>query len=90
VGNGIPKPNDLDYVKYYSNDDEKKITTTKLLDKEALKKMPKGNVTTFFLKVLLIWSSKQIERIDRERLHNFKWSAYADIYNDGDLDVINT
>jgi hypothetical protein len=43
VGNGIPKrPNDLDYVKYYSNDQIKsKITTTKLLDKEALKKMPK-------------------------------------------------
>jgi hypothetical protein len=55
-------------VKYYSNDQIKSKTTTKLLDKEALKKMPKGNVTNYFLKVLLIWSSKQIERLDRERL----------------------
>ena len=47
VCNGIPKrPNDLDYVKYFSNDQIKtKISSTKLLDKEALRKMPNGKVT---------------------------------------------
>lgn len=44
VCNGIPKrPNDLDYIKYFSNEQIKtKIATTKLLDKQALKKMTKG------------------------------------------------
>jgi hypothetical protein len=48
VCNGIPKrPNDLDYVKYQNDQIKSKITTTKLLDKVALKNAF-GNVIIFF------------------------------------------
>jgi enediyne biosynthesis protein E4 len=91
VCNGIPKrPNDLDYVKYLSNDQIKtKINTTKLLDKEALKRMPKGNVSNYIFE-----GTSNIDFIDKSGI----WiendsiissgSTYADIDNDGDLDLI--
>jgi hypothetical protein len=91
VCNGIPKrPNDLDYVKYYSNDQIKsKITTTKLLDKEALKRMPSGNVANYIFQ-----GSKNLEFVNKSNI----WiendsiisngSGYADLDNDGDLDIV--
>jgi hypothetical protein len=91
VCNGIPKrPNDLDYVKYYSNDQIKsKITTTKLLDKVALKKMPSGNVANYIFQ-----GSKNLEFLNQSNV----WiendsiisngSGYADLDNDGDLDIV--
>ena len=91
VGNGIPKrPNDLDYVKYYSNDQIKsKITSTKLLDKEALKKMPKGNVTNFVFQGSpdLQFKNQSKQWIENDSIIS-NGSGYADIDNDGDLDVI--
>ena len=91
VCNGIPKrPNDLDYVKYYSNDQIKsKITSTKLLDKEALKKMPKGNVTNFVFQGSpdLQFKNKSKQWIENDSIIS-NGSGYADIDNDGDLDVI--
>jgi hypothetical protein len=91
VGNGIPKrPNDLDYVKYYSNDQIKsKITSTKLLDKEALMKMPKGNVTNYFFQGSsnLQFKNKSKEWIENDSIIS-NGSGYADLDNDGDLDVI--
>ena len=91
VSNGIPKrPNDLDYVKYYSNDQIKsKINTTKLLDKEALKKMPKGNVANCVFQGSkdLIFKNRSSDWIENDSIIS-NGSAYADIDNDGDLDVI--
>ena len=91
VANGIPKrPNDLDYVKYYSNDEVKtKISSTKLLDKEALKKMPKGNVTNYIFKGSsnLNFTDKSKDWIENDSLIS-NGSSYADIDNDGDLDII--
>ncbi len=91
VANGIPKrPNDLDYVKYYSNDEVKtKITSTKLLDKEALKKMPKGNVTNYVFQGSndLNFKDKSSNWIENDSLIS-NGSGYADIDNDGDLDII--
>ncbi|WP_395045436.1 VCBS repeat-containing protein, partial [Flavobacterium sp.] len=91
VANGIPKrPNDLDYVKYYSNDEVKtKITSTKLLDKEALKRMPKGNVTNYIFQGSndLIFKDKSKDWIENDSLIS-NGSGYADIDNDGDLDII--
>ncbi|WP_395054567.1 VCBS repeat-containing protein [Flavobacterium sp.] len=91
VANGISKrPNDLDYVKYYSNDEVKtKITSTKLLDKEALKKMPKGNVTNYVFQGSndLIFKDKSKNWIENDSLIS-TGSGYADIDNDGDLDII--
>ncbi|MBP2284062.1 hypothetical protein H4V97_002380 [Flavobacterium sp. CG_23.5] len=91
VSNGIPKrPNDLDYVKYYSNDQIKnKIATTKLLDKEALKKMPKGNVTNYVFQGSkdLMFNNRSSDWIENDSIIS-NGSGYADIDNDGDLDVI--
>lgn len=91
VCNGIPKrPNDLDYVKYFSNDQIKsKISTTKLLDKEALRKMPKGNVTNYVFQGSkdLMFKNRSKDWIENDSIIS-NGSGYADIDNDGDLDVI--
>ncbi len=91
VSNGIPKrPNDLDYVKYFSNDQIKsKISTTKLLDKQALNKMPKGNVTNYVFQggADLQFKNKSTDWIENDSIIS-NGSGYADIDNDGDLDVI--
>jgi hypothetical protein len=91
VCNGIPKrPNDLDYVKYYSNENIKtKITTTKLLDKQALKKMPKGNVSNYIFQggKDLQFKNRSNDWIENDSIIS-NGGAYADIDNDGDLDII--
>lgn len=91
VANGIPKrPNDLDYVKYYSNDQIKnKLNTTKLLDKEALKRMPTGNVTNYVFQgsTDLTFKDRSKDWIANDSIIS-NGSGYADIDNDGDLDII--
>lgn len=91
VANGIPKrPNDLDYVKYYSNDQIKsKLNTTKLLDKEALKKMPAGNATNYVFQgsTDLTFKDRSKDWIANDSIIS-NGSGYADIDNDGDLDII--
>ena len=91
VANGIPKrPNDLDYVKYYSNDQIKsKLNTTKLLDKEALKRMPSGNVTNYIFQggADLTFKNRSNDWIENDSIIS-NGSGYADIDNDGDLDII--
>ncbi|WP_310380959.1 VCBS repeat-containing protein [Flavobacterium sp.] len=91
VSNGIPKrPNDLDYVKYFSNDQIKsKISTTKLLDKQALNKMPKGNATNYVFQGTadLNFKNKSSDWIENDSIIS-NGSSYADIDNDGDLDVV--
>jgi hypothetical protein len=91
VCNGIPKrPNDLDYVKYYSNENIKtKITTTKLLDKQALKKMPKGNVSNYIFQggKDLQFKNRSNDWIENDSIIS-NGGAYADLDNDGDLDIV--
>lgn len=91
ISNGILKrPNDLDYVKYYSNDKIKtKISTTKLLDKEALRKMPSGNVNNYIFQggADLQFKNRTTDWIENDTIIS-NGSGYADIDNDGDLDVI--
>ena len=91
VCNGIPKrPNDLDYVKYYSNDNIKtKITTTKLLDKEALKKMTSGNVSNYIFQgsKSINFKNESGNWIEKDSIIS-NGSSYADLDNDGDLDLI--
>ena len=52
ISNGIPKrPNDLDFIKFISNDQiQKKLNNTKLVDKEALQLMPSGKVRNYVFK----------------------------------------
>ena len=91
VCNGIPKrPNDLDYIKYFSNDNVKtKLNTTKLLDKQALKKMPKGDVTNYIFQGSkdLQFKNKSNEWIENDSIIS-NGGAYADLDNDGDLDIV--
>ena len=91
VCNGIPKrPNDLDYVKYFSNKDVKtKIATTKLLDKEALNNMPNGKMTNYIFRgnKSLKFENKSSSWIENDSIIS-TGSSYADLDNDGDLDII--
>ncbi len=91
VCNGIPKrPNDLDYVKYYSNDNIKtKLNTTKLLDKTALNKMPSGKSTNCVFQGSkdLKFINKSAEWIENDSIIS-NGSAYGDLDNDGDLDIV--
>ncbi len=91
ISNGIPKrPNDLDYIKYISNEKiQKKLNSSKLVDNEALNIMPSGEVQNCIFK-----GDGQINFMDKSKI----WlplentastgSAYADFDNDGDLDIV--
>ncbi|MBW1295458.1 VCBS repeat-containing protein [Aquimarina litoralis] len=91
ISNGIPKrPNDLDYIKYISNEKiQEKLNSSKLVDNEALDIMPSGKVPNYIF---------QGDRGIRFTNTSSSWlpqentastgSAYADFDNDGDLDIV--
>ncbi|WP_298545302.1 VCBS repeat-containing protein [uncultured Aquimarina sp.] len=91
ISNGIPKrPNDLDYIKYISNEKiQEKLNTRKLVDNEALNIMPSGEVQNCIFR-----GDKEMSFVDKSS----SWlpientastgSAYADFDNDGDLDIV--
>ncbi|BDB53942.1 hypothetical protein GENT5_02470 [Flavobacterium ammoniigenes] len=91
VCNGIPKrPNDLDYIKYYSNSSIKtKLNSTKLLDKQALKKMPSANVSNYVFQGSkdLQFKNRSKDWIENDSIIS-NGGAYADLDNDGDLDIV--
>ncbi|MBC9795178.1 VCBS repeat-containing protein [Sinomicrobium weinanense] len=91
VSNGIPKrPNDLDYIKYISDEQiRKKLDATRLVDNEALALMPSGVIPDYFFR------GKADNTFEDK---SGKWapapavisngSAFADLDNDGDMDII--
>ncbi len=91
ISNGIPKrPNNLDYIKYISNQKIKEqLNSSKLVDNEALDIMPSGLVKNRFFK-----GAKGIQFTDTsaswfpEEATASTGSAYADFDNDGDLDIV--
>lgn len=91
VSNGIPKrPNDLDYIKFVSNQQiQKKINNTKLMDQEALNLMPSGAVNNYVFKGAenIQFQDKSEDWIAKDTLISGA-SAYADLDNDGDLDLV--
>lgn len=91
ISNGIPKrPNDLDYIKFVSSDQiQNKINNTALIDQKALDLMPSGTTHNYVYE-----GSEDLNFKDQSG----KWiandtivsgaTAYADLDNDGDLDLV--
>lgn len=91
ISNGIPKrPNDLDFIKFVSNEQiQNKITKTRLVDRKALEMMPTGECQNFIFQ-----GKSGLKFVDKTR----NWlpqvsdvsgaTAYADFDRDGDLDLI--
>ncbi len=91
ISNGIPKrPNDLDYIKYISNESvKKKIENTGLIDQKALDKMPDGKLQNRIYRGSkgLKFKNKTESWLPKELTYS-TGTAYADLDNDGDLDLV--
>jgi enediyne biosynthesis protein E4 len=91
ISNGIKRRlNDLDYLKFVSNTSlRENVSSTRDFDKEMLEKMPDGKWHNYMFKGSdsLVFADKSSDWGFSERdLSN--GTAYADLDNDGDLDLI--
>jgi len=93
ITNGIPRrPNDLDYIKFVSNElIKKKINNTKLIDQKALALMPSGSVHNYIFqgKGDLKFKDRSGNWIIGEPTVSTA-AAYGDLDNDGDLDLVTS
>ena len=91
ISNGILKrPNDLDYIKYISNDKiRENLHNTNLVDNKALSMMPTGAVANriFQGQENLNFKDQSGNWISKDTLIS-TGSAYADFDNDGDIDLV--
>jgi hypothetical protein len=91
ISNGIPKrPNDLDYIKFISNDQIKEsLSKSNLVDNKALDVMPSGAVANriFEGQKNISFKDQSGYWIPKDTLISIG-SAYADFDNDGDLDLV--
>ncbi len=83
------RPNDLDYIRFISGKQVRdKLNKTRLMDNEALNKMPSGNVHNYIFQ----GDGKQFTNRSGEWMPFdtlvSNGSAYSDLDNDGDLDLI--
>ncbi len=91
ISNGIPKrPNDLDYINFVSNDKIKnQIDNTNLVDQQALELMPTGNAANRIFKGTPSIHFKDMSSSwIPEDITVSGATAYGDLDNDGDLDLI--
>ncbi len=91
ITNGIPKrPNNLDYIKYLSNNQiREQLDKTNLIDNEALKMMPSGNVANVMYQGTgnIKYKNQTVSWIGDEAVIS-NGAAYADFDNDGDIDLV--
>ncbi|MCB0371701.1 MAG: VCBS repeat-containing protein, partial [Muricauda sp.] len=91
ISNGIPKrPNDLDFINFVSSEQiQKKMDNTKLVDEKALDLMPSGNVHNYVFKgnKELMFQDMSNEWITRDTLISGA-TAMSDLDGDGDLDLV--
>ncbi|MBK5269736.1 MAG: VCBS repeat-containing protein [Bacteroidia bacterium] len=91
VTNGIVRrPNDLDYIKYFSGSGiNKALQDGKISDKDLINKMPAGKIHNYMFR-----GTDSLKYTDQSFDWGFgppTWSngaAYADLDNDGDLDLV--
>tara|TARA_R110002020_G_scaffold296658_1_gene512306 strand:+ start:95266 stop:98532 length:3267 start_codon:yes stop_codon:yes gene_type:complete len=91
ISNGIPKrPNDLDYIRYTSNEQiRQKLDQTHLIDQEALKQMPSGAVVNYTYKGKAGGMfENQTKNWAVQDTTISTGAAYGDLDNDGDLDIV--
>lgn len=90
ISNGIPKrPNDLDFIKFVSNEQiKKKISNTKLVDQQALDMMPSGAVHNYYFKGNGASFEDLSDTMIRQDSLISGATAYADLDLDGDLDLV--
>ncbi|MDB5240246.1 MAG: RNA-binding protein [Spirosoma sp.] len=91
ISNGIVhRPNNLDYVKFASDDSLRyAIETSSSLDERAIKLMPEGKVHNYLYRgtSTLRYEDKSLDwGFETPTFSN--GAAYADLDNDGDLDLI--
>ena len=92
ISNGIlRRPNDLDYLKFVIGDSlHYGLPTSEKLDQQAIDLMPSGKVHNYLYK-----GAKDLRFIDKSMAWGFEaegisnGAAYADLDNDGDLDLIS-
>jgi enediyne biosynthesis protein E4 len=91
ITNGIlRRPNDLDYLKFVVSDSlHYGLPTSQKLDQQAIDLMPDGKWNNFIFKGTdsLIFEDKSVAwGFEKKNISN--GAAYADLDNDGDLDLI--
>ena len=88
ISNGIlRRPNDLDFIKFYST--RSADDTGHSADVTAINKMPEGKISNYIFKgtdSLKFIDNTILWGINRPGLSN--GAAYADLDNDGDLDIV--
>ncbi len=91
ISNGIPKrPNNLDFIKFVSNDQiQKKINNSRLVDQQALDMMPSGKIHNYVFKGENDLTFKDMSGAwtVKDTLYSGA-TALADLDNDGDLDIV--
>jgi len=88
ISNGIQRrPNDMDYINFLSS--EEMMNNPDLSDKKLYGKMPEGKTTNYFFKNNKDLTFKNVSKswgIHTKTISN--GTAYGDLDNDGDLDLI--